>query len=63
MPLPVHPVIEQAVQRYIGYGWGNAIILDLIRFRFNVRLSSRCVNNLRNDSPCTKQCRENCWLK
>lgn len=59
----LHPRIQQAVARYISYGWGNAIIQDLVRFRFNVKLSARCLNTLRCGGECTPHCQSVCNLK
>lgn len=59
----LHPQIQQAIRRYIGYGWGNAIIQDLVRFRFNLRLSSKCLNTFREGGECTAHCQQNCSLR
>ena len=59
----LHPMILQAVKRYISYRWDNGIIQDLVRFRFNVRLSAKCLKAIRNDESCTEYCRSHCVLK
>lgn len=56
----IHPLIYQSIVRYFSYGWGNAIIQDLLRFRFNVKISSRCLNTLRSDGDCTAHCQSLC---
>lgn len=60
---PINPAVRQAIERYISYNWGNAIILELVRFRFNMKLKSKCINSIRTDTPCTKKCLETCMLK
>ena len=37
MPLEV----ESSVRRYLSYGWGNSIIVSLVRRRFGAGISSR----------------------
>ena len=59
MPLEV----ESSVRRYLSYGWGNSIIISLVRRRFGARISSRCLNNMRKGLPCTPKCRENCVFR
>ena len=59
----LHPMIMQSIRRYISYGWNNALIQDLIRFRFNVKLSARCLQVIRTDSACTAYCQSHCTLK
>ena len=56
----MHPLVFQSVRRYIGYGWGNALIQDLLRFRFNVRISGRCLKTIREDASCSEHCRSVC---
>ena len=56
----MHPLIYQSLLRYIGYGWGNALIQSLIRYRFNVRLSQRCLNTFRQNGVCTPHCQSSC---
>ena len=60
---PINPAVRQAIERYLSYHWGNAIILDLVRFRFNMKLKSKCIDSIRTDTPCTKKCLETCVLK
>lgn len=59
MPLEV----ESSVRRYLSYGWGNSIIVSLVRRRFGVRILSRCIDNMRKGLPCTPKCRENCVFR
>lgn len=59
----LHPQIQQAIFRYIGYGWENTLIQNLVRYRFNVKLSSKCLNTLRTGGECTKHCLSVCSLK
>ena len=54
------PEVESSVRRYLSYGWGNSIIVSLVRRRFGARILSRCIDNLRKGLPCTPKCRENC---
>ena len=54
------PEVESSVRRYLSYGWGNSIIVSLVRRRFGARILSRCIDNLRKELPCTPRCRENC---
>ena len=54
------PEVESSVRRYLSYGWGNSIIVSLVRQRFGARILSRCIDNLRKGLPCTPRCRENC---
>ncbi len=56
----MHPLIYQSLLRYIGYGWGNALIQSLIRYRFNVRLSQRCLNTFRQNGNCSVRCQSQC---
>lgn len=56
----LHPLVYQSLLRYIGYGWGNALIQSLIRYRFNVKISQRCLNTFRNGENCTAQCQMHC---
>lgn len=59
----LHPMIMQSIRRYISYGWNNALIQDLIRFRFGVRLSGKCLQAIRSGTPCTEYCQSYCVLK
>lgn len=59
----IHPLVFQSLQRYLSYGWGNAIIQDLIRFRFNVKMNSRCLKTLRENGDCTPHCQSVCPFK
>ena len=43
----LHPLVYQSLLRYIGYGWNNALIQSLVRYRFNVKISQRCLNTFR----------------
>ena len=54
------PEVESSVRRYLSYGWGNSIIVSLVRRRFGARILSRCIDNLRKGLHCTPKCRENC---
>ena len=54
------PEVESSVRRYLSYGWGNSIIVSLVRRRFGARILSRCIDNLSKGLPCTPRCRENC---
>lgn len=56
----IHPLIYQSLQRYISYGWGNALIQSLLRFRFNVKISRRCLKTLREGGSCSAQCQSLC---
>ena len=56
----MHPLIYQSLRRYIAYGWGNALIQSLIRYRFNVRISQRCLKTFREDGCCSAQCQSLC---
>ena len=57
------PVIMQSLRRYLSYRWGNSIILDLIKRRHGVKLSHKCIDNLRFGRDCTPYCMERCVLK
>ena len=57
------PVIAQSLRRYLSYHWGTSLILALVKRRHGVKLSHRCVDNLRNGTNCTERCREHCVLK
>ena len=59
MPLEV----ESSVRRYLSYGWGNSIIVSLVRRRFGARISSRCIDSMCKGLPCTPKCRENCVFR
>lgn len=60
---PIPFSIESSVRRYLSYGWGNSLIVSLVRRRFGARISSRCIDNLRKNTPCTPKCRENCVFR
>ena len=47
------PVIMQSLRRYLGYHWGDSLILSLIHRRHGVKLSHTCVDNLRSGRRCT----------
>lgn len=57
------PVVTQSLRRYLSYHWGTSLILDLIKRRHGVKLSHRCVENLREGKACTARCIEHCVLK
>lgn len=57
------PEVESSVRRYLSYGWGNSIIVSLVRRRFGARILSRCIDNLRKGLPRTPKCRENCIFR
>lgn len=59
----LHPKIQQAIQRYISYGWGNTMIQNLIRYRFQVKLSTKCLKTIRAQGACSKHCQSICSLK
>ena len=59
MPLEV----ESSVRRYLSYGWGNSIIVSLVRRRFGARISSLCIDSMLKGLPCTPNCRENCVFR
>ncbi|MBR0355258.1 MAG: hypothetical protein IJK35_07785 [Oscillospiraceae bacterium] len=59
----MHPLVWQTILRYLSYGWGTAIIQDLIRFRFGVKISLRCLNTIRRGGTCTGHCLETCPWK
>lgn len=59
----MHPLVQQALRRYISYGWQNALILNLIRYRFNVRLSTQCLETFREGKSCTAYCESHCPWK
>ena len=56
----LHPKIVLDIRRYIGYGWGNAIIMDLVYFRYSVSLCARCVEHLRRGDECSRRCESHC---
>lgn len=56
----MHPLVYQSLVRYIGYGWGDAIIQSLIRYRFNVKISHRCLKTFRCGEDCTAHCLSVC---
>lgn len=56
----IHPLIYQSLNRYLSYHWGDALIQSLIRCRFNVKMSVRCLRTLREDKNCTASCFERC---
>ena len=56
----MHPLVYQTILRSLGYGWGTAIIQDLIRFRFDVKISLHCLNTIRARGRCTRRCLESC---
>ena len=56
----MHPLIYQSLVRYVGYGWGNTLIQSLIRFRFNVRISQRCLKTFREGGSCSVHCQSLC---
>ena len=57
------PLITQSLRRYLSYRWSNSLILSLIHRRHGVKLSHRCVDNLREGKDCTAYCIEHCVLK
>ncbi|MCR5664625.1 MAG: hypothetical protein K6G17_07090 [Oscillospiraceae bacterium] len=57
------PFVMMTVRRYLSYHWKNAVIKDLIRFRFSLKLSEKCLNTIRQYGDCTRSCLENCCLK
>lgn len=57
------PTVRQSLSRYLSYHWGDGLILDLIKRRHGVKLSRRCLENLRRGTDCTAYCREHCVLK
>lgn len=59
----MHPLIQQALQRYFSYGWQNTLILNLIRYRFHVRLSTQCLKTFREGKSCTPYCESHCPWK
>ena len=59
----LHPKILQAVQRYISYHWDNTLIQSLIRYRFNVKLTTKCLQTIRAGAECSKHCQSICSLK
>lgn len=60
-PMPF--AVADSVRRYLSYGWGNSIIVSLVRRRFGARISFRCIDNLRKELQCTPKCRENCVFR
>lgn len=60
---PIPFSIESSVRRYLSYGWGNSIIVSLVRRRFGARISSRCIDMLRKNTLCTPKCLENCVFR
>lgn len=56
----MHPLVYQTLLRYFSYHWGNALIQSLIRYRFGIRLSVRCLDALRNGERCGARCMDNC---
>lgn len=59
----LHPVVTQSIRRYLGYRWGTSLILDLVKRRHGVKLSHKCVEDLRDGRRCTARCMEHCVLK
>lgn len=51
------------VIRCLSYGWNDALIVSLIRRRHGSRITGRCVEAIRKDSPCPPKCREHCRLR
>lgn len=60
---PIPAGIESSVRRYLSYNWGNSMIISLVRRRFGVRITSRCVETLRKGTFCTPKCREHCVFR
>ncbi|MBQ5978202.1 MAG: hypothetical protein IJL51_08730 [Oscillospiraceae bacterium] len=56
----LHPLVYQSLLRYLGYGWNNALIQSLLRYRFNVKISQRCLNTFRKGGNCSTQCQSLC---
>ncbi len=56
----VHPLIIRSVLRYLSYHWGTAMIQNLIRCRFGVRISSRCIRTIQSGASCTEHCLSDC---
>ena len=59
----MHPLACESIRRWLGYHWGSALIQDLTRARFGLRLSRRCLDTLRNGAECSARCRESCPFK
>ena len=55
--------VVRDVMRLISYGWQNDLIVGIIRRRYQTRITSRCIDAIRTDSPCPPKCRANCWLR
>lgn len=56
----LHPKIVLDIRRYFSYGWGNAIIMDLVLFRYGVNLRARCLEHLRRGDECSSRCANRC---
>lgn len=56
----MHPLVYQTLIRYFSYRWGNALIQSLIRYRFGLRLSVRCLETFQKGEDCNVRCQENC---
>lgn len=56
----MHPLVYQSLVRYLGYRWGDALIQSLIRYRFGLRISHRCLEAFRKGDDCTPRCMESC---
>ena len=59
LPLPV----QWDVQRYLSYGWKDALILSLVARRHGWHLSHACLRALRRGEDCPRKCPEACWLR
>lgn len=59
----MHPLVAESIRRYQLYGWGPALIQQLLRRRFNVKVGQRCLQSFREGKDCTPRCLENCPFK
>lgn len=50
------------IRRGIGYGWKNSLIVDVVKRKFGVNVSSQCIRHFRTGKPCPGPCRERCWI-
>lgn len=54
--------VVETIKKGVSYHWKDSIIVNLVKRKYGVKVTSRCVRHFRNDVPCPAACREKCWM-
>ena len=54
--------VVETIKKGISYDWKDSIIVNLVKRKYGVKVTSQCVRHFRSAVPCPASCRVKCWM-